>query len=187
MKRPPRSRVATALCATLFAAGAASQAGAARVQTLLAELDERFERGDVRGYLAKFDPDNYGAVAMMGRRLERQMEKATTELTLSRDRARYIRSRIASEVDVAKHSDDAETRDLLRSLSYFEHPSNGYDYLLDLPDRSFNRARALRFEEAAEKRRVELEDLRKRTPEGEWTRELADVRQTLSLDPRYRR
>ena len=33
----------------------------------------------------------------------------------------------------------------------------------------------------------ELEDLRKRTPEGEWARELADVRQTLSLDPRYRR
>lgn len=50
---------------------AQTEASANAIERLLAELDERFERGDVQGYLARFEPDHRGAVAMVGRHLER--------------------------------------------------------------------------------------------------------------------
>lgn len=40
-----------------------------KVESLLAELDGRFERGDVAGYLATFRPDHPGQHAMLGQRL----------------------------------------------------------------------------------------------------------------------
>ncbi len=43
----------------------------ARLDALLATLDELVERGDVAGYLARFEPDHPGAVAVRGRHLER--------------------------------------------------------------------------------------------------------------------
>lgn len=73
MRRAVSSQAAAALCAALLCNGAASQVGTTAVQALLDQLDERYERGDVRGYVAAFDPDNRGAVAMMQRRIERQI------------------------------------------------------------------------------------------------------------------
>ncbi|MGC6487191.1 MAG: hypothetical protein ACON4Z_06080 [Planctomycetota bacterium] len=67
------SSVAAALCAALLSGSAAGQATTEDVRALLERLDDRFERGDVRGYVAAFDPDNRGAVAMMQRRIERQI------------------------------------------------------------------------------------------------------------------
>ena len=73
MRRALSSQAAAMLCAALLSGGAPGQAGTAGVQALLDQLDERYERGDVRGYVAAFDPDNRGAVAMMQRRIERQL------------------------------------------------------------------------------------------------------------------
>lgn len=84
MRRPLWNRAAAALCSALLAAGAAAQAGVAEVRVLLDELDERFERGDVAGYVAKFAPDNRGAVAMMARRLERQVAASRSRERASR-------------------------------------------------------------------------------------------------------
>lgn len=48
-----------------------TKASAEAIEKLLSELDDRFERGDVQGYLARFEPDQRGAIAMVGRHLER--------------------------------------------------------------------------------------------------------------------
>lgn len=71
-----RGRQRLAAAATLAGALLAAQelrgqtAGPA-IETLLRELDERFVRGDVAGYLAHFTPDNPGALSVRGRQLER--------------------------------------------------------------------------------------------------------------------
>ena len=71
-----RGRQHLAAAATLAGALLAAQelrgqtAGPA-IETLLRELDERFVRGDVAGYLAHFTPDNPGALSIRGRQLER--------------------------------------------------------------------------------------------------------------------
>jgi len=48
-----------------------SKASAVQIEELLAELDERFERGDIEGYLSRFEPDHPGTVAILGRHLDR--------------------------------------------------------------------------------------------------------------------
>ena len=74
-----REALTTTLVALLTAAAwstsLSAQQVAAPVRALLRELDERFVKGDVAGYLARFAPDNDGAVAMVGRRLQRESIK----------------------------------------------------------------------------------------------------------------
>ncbi|MCK5942124.1 MAG: hypothetical protein KAI24_09160 [Planctomycetes bacterium] len=67
------TRAATAALPLLLPGIVLAQAKVTRaaIEKLLQELDERFERGDVDGYLARFEPDHRGAVAMVGRHLER--------------------------------------------------------------------------------------------------------------------
>lgn len=77
-----REALTTTLVALLTAAAwstsLSAQQVAAPVRALLRELDERFVKGDVAGYLARFAPDNDGAVAMVGRRLQRQVHASRT-------------------------------------------------------------------------------------------------------------
>lgn len=46
-------------------------ASAADIEAVMAAFDEHVTRGDVAGYLARFEPENPGAVAVHGRHLER--------------------------------------------------------------------------------------------------------------------
>ena len=60
-----RAALVIALCAGWLV----GQSEQAPIEALLRDLDERFERGDVPGYLGRFAPDNRGAVAMLRARL----------------------------------------------------------------------------------------------------------------------
>lgn len=73
---PTFGTFAVSALALLLAAGAGQAQAPAeldalvpKVQSLLAELDGRFDRGDVTGYLATFRPDHPGQHAMLGQRL----------------------------------------------------------------------------------------------------------------------
>ncbi|MBL8739066.1 MAG: hypothetical protein JNL12_21755, partial [Planctomycetes bacterium] len=75
-RRPTLGTFAVSALALLLVSGAGlAQAPAEldalmpRVKSLLAELDGRFDRGDVAGYLATFRPDHPGQHAMLGQRL----------------------------------------------------------------------------------------------------------------------
>lgn len=70
--QPGRALLAAALAALPLAAQAALPAAA--LQPVLAELDQRFERGDVAGYLAQFAPDHARAHQQLGRELAAQRD-----------------------------------------------------------------------------------------------------------------
>ena len=71
--KTPRKTLVALFMASACAIALPAQQHASPVHALLQALDERFVKGDVAGYLARFAPDNDGAVAMLGRRLERQI------------------------------------------------------------------------------------------------------------------
>ncbi|MEC7726921.1 MAG: hypothetical protein VYD05_15470 [Planctomycetota bacterium] len=59
--------------ALLGAPSLRAQAAAPPVEGLLRALDDRFVRGDVAGYLGRFDADHPGALAVLGRSLQEQV------------------------------------------------------------------------------------------------------------------
>ena len=75
-----RAALVIALCAGWLV----GQSEQAPIEALLRDLDERFERGDVPGYLGRFEPDNRGAVAMLGRNLARQVQASRSRKRTSR-------------------------------------------------------------------------------------------------------
>lgn len=143
--------------------------------------------GRLKRYSSPYDIVRDHAVlrlALYTKRLARQVEKAMLEYQLSKNRARYVRMRIANEIDMSGEADDDTVRETLQRLDFFLSPENGYDYLMDLPDRSFTIQRAGKFEETMKKKESEVTDLMSRTPEGEWKRELLRLQETLKKDPR---
>lgn len=142
---------------------------------------------DARGELVKYEsPERvvreHAALrlALYDRRLAHLVAKAERELLLARSKARYVRLRIAGEFVMAAQPSDAEACAALDRLGGLHRDADGsYDYLLDLPDRTFNAARAEAIEVAAERKAALLAELRAKTPEGEWRAELLELRAAL--------
>ena len=63
-----------ALLPVLAPLGRAQDADRAGIERLLHELDDLFQRGDIAGYLARFEPDEPGSLAMRGRHLRRLIQ-----------------------------------------------------------------------------------------------------------------
>lgn len=93
--------VSLAAQATKQPAQPTAQPTRAAIEAVLADLDERFARGDVAGYLSRFVPDHQGAHAMLELHLRRQLALGTGPSCKSRllDTPRTIGPRVVADVE----------------------------------------------------------------------------------------
>ena len=107
------------------------------------------------------------------RRLSHLVTKAEREMKMAESKARYVELRISGGFVMSEFKSDIDATARLDEIGGFEKDGSSlYDYLFSMQDRSFTAERARAIRETAAKKKAILEDLKTRTPENEWKREL---------------
>lgn len=106
------------------------------------------------------------------------LQHLETEYQISSNKLRFVKSVMSNELDIRKQSEETITQ-LLITHNYWNRDGKGFDYLLNLPMRSFSLDKIETLEKKTRELQQQVSDIRGTKEQTMWKQDLDDIEKHL--------